>query len=87
MSLCCIIGEMYRAEVQPMPINPLDRVPRTGLWKVVIFEGDRFVRTDKDYLIISVAERLAQELNYQFSGKRQTKEGDGEGVQSADYPS
>lgn len=71
MSLCCIIREMYRAEVQPMPTNPLDRVPRTGLWKVVIYEGDRFVRTDKEYLIISVAERFAEELNYQFSGKRQ----------------
>lgn len=64
---------MYRAEVQPMPTNPLDRVPRTGLWKVVIYEGDRFVRTDKEYLIISVAERLAEELNYQFTGQRQAK--------------
>ncbi len=64
---------MYRAEVQPMATNPLDRVPRTGLWKVVIYEGDRFVRTDKEYLIISVAERLAEELNYQFTGKRQVK--------------
>ena len=79
MSLCCIILEMYRAEVQPMPTNPLDRVPRTGLWKVVIYEGDRFVRTDKEYLIISVAERFAEELNYQFSGKRRAKERDGEG--------
>jgi hypothetical protein len=65
--------EMYRAEVQPMPTNPLDRVPRTGFWKVVIYEGDRFVRTDKEYLIVSVAERLAEELNYQFNGKRQGK--------------
>ena len=64
---------MYRAEVQAMPTNPLDRVPRTGLWKVVIYEGDRFVRTDKEYLIISVAERLSEELNYQFTGKRQAK--------------
>lgn len=56
-----------------MATNPLDRVPRTGLWKVVIYEGDRFVRTDKEYLIISVAERLAEELNYQFTGKRQVK--------------
>lgn len=70
---------MYRAEVQPMPTNPLDRVPRTGLWKVVIYEGDRFVRTDKEYLIISVAERFAAELNYQFSGKRRAKERDGKG--------
>jgi hypothetical protein len=70
---------MYRAEVQPMPTNPLDRVPRTGLWKVVIYEGNRFVRTDKEYLIISVAERFAAELNYQFSGKRRAKERDGKG--------
>ena len=64
---------MYRAGVQPMPTNPLDRVPRTGLWKVVIYEGDRFVRTDREYLIISVAEQLAEDLNYQFTGKRQAK--------------
>ena len=59
-----IIREMYRAEVEPMQKD--DRLPRSGLWKVVIYEGDRFVRTDKDNLIISVAERLADELNYQF---------------------
>jgi len=61
---------VYRAEVEPMPRNPPDRVPRTGLWKVVIYEGDRFVRTDKEYMVISVAEKLADELNYQFTGKR-----------------
>ena len=69
----CIIREMYRAEVEPMPSNPPDRIPRTGLWKVVIYEGDRFVRTDKEYMIISVAERLAEELNYQFGHKRKGK--------------
>lgn len=63
---------MYRAEVEAMPTNPLDRVPRTGLWKVVIYEGDRFVRTDKENMIISVAERLAEELNYKFGHRKQT---------------
>jgi hypothetical protein len=65
--------EMYRAEVEPMPSNPPDRVPRTGLWKVVIYEGDRFVRTDKDYIVISAAENLAEKLNYEFSNKKKAK--------------
>jgi hypothetical protein len=55
---------MYRAEVEPMKQD--DRLPRGGLWKVVIYEGDRFVRTDKDNIIISVAEKRAEELNCQF---------------------
>lgn len=66
-----IIREMYRAEVEPMQND--DRIPRKGLWKVVIYEGERFVRTDKDNLIISVAERLAEELNYQFGHERKGK--------------
>jgi hypothetical protein len=72
----CIIREMYRAEVEPMPSNPPDRVARSGLWKVTIYEGERFVRTDKENMIISVAEKLAEELNYQFGDKRK-----GRGVQ------
>jgi hypothetical protein len=71
---CSIIGgTMYRAEVEPMPNNPPDRVPRTGLWKVVIYEGNRFVRTDKDNLVISVAEKLAEKLNYEFGNKKKAK--------------
>jgi hypothetical protein len=64
---------MYRAEIEPMPSNPPDRVPRTGLWKVVIYEGDRFVRTDKDYIVISEAEKLAEKLNYEFGNKTKAK--------------
>jgi hypothetical protein len=64
---------MYRAEVEPMPSNPPDRVPRTGLWKVTIYEGDRFVRTDRDNIVISVAERLAEKLNYEFGNKAKGK--------------
>lgn len=62
-------GTVYRAEVKPMQKD--DRIPRSGLWKVVIYEGERFVRTDTDNMVISVAEKLAEELNYQFSGTRQ----------------
>ena len=62
---------MYGAEVEPMPFNPPDRLPRTGLWKVVIYEGERFVRTDKENEIISVAERRAEELNYQLDIRKQ----------------
>ena len=64
----CIIGEMFRAEVEPMKQD--DRIPRMGLWKVVIYEGDRFVRTDKENVVISVAERLAEELNYQYDNRK-----------------
>jgi hypothetical protein len=60
-------GTMYRAEVEPMQKD--DRIPRSGLWKVVIYEGERFVRTDKDNMIISVAEKLADELNFHFGNK------------------
>jgi len=66
----CIIREMYRAEVEPMPSNPPDRVARSGLWRVTIYERERFVRTDKENMVISVAEKLAKELNYQFGYKR-----------------
>ena len=59
---------MYRAEVEPMKED--DRIPRMGLYKVVIYEGERFVRTDKDNVVISVAEKVADELNFQFTGKR-----------------
>jgi hypothetical protein len=61
---------MYRAEVEPMQND--NRIPRSGLWKVVIYEGERFVRSDKENMAISVAEKLAEELNYQFSGKRKS---------------
>lgn len=56
-------GTMFHAEVEPMPSNPEDRVPRTGLWKVVIYEDERLVRTDKEYITISEAERLAGDFN------------------------
>ena len=62
---------MYRAEVEPMKQD--DRIPRTGLYKVVIYEGERFVRTDKENMAISVAEKLAEELNYQFGHKKKSK--------------
>jgi hypothetical protein len=64
---------MYRAEVEPMSPDA-DLIPRMGLYKVVIYEGDRFVRTDRENEIISVAEQRAEELNYQFTVKRRTKD-------------
>ena len=33
----------------------------------------RFVRTDKDYVVISVAEQLAEKLNYEFGNKKKAK--------------
>lgn len=64
-------GTMFRAEVEP--IKKADRMPGSGLWKVVIYEGERFVRTDKENMVISVAEKLAEELNYQFGHKKKSK--------------
>ena len=64
---------MYRAEIEPMPSNPHDRVARTGLWRVTIYEGNRFVRTDRDDIVISQAERLAEKLNYEFGNKTKAK--------------
>ena len=68
-----IILEMFRAEVEPMPENPPDRLPSTGLWKVVIYEGERFVRSDREYITYSMAKKLAEELNHQFGTKRKAK--------------
>jgi len=44
-----------------------------GLYKVVAYEGERFVRTDKENEIISLGERRAEELNYQFGHDRKGK--------------
>jgi hypothetical protein len=62
---------MYRAEIEPMSKD--DRVSRSGLWKVVIYEDERFVRTDKENMVITVAEKLAEELNYQFGHQKKRK--------------
>jgi hypothetical protein len=70
---CIIRGTMYRAEIEPMPENPSDRVPKTGLWKVVIYEGERFVRTDQERITYFKAEKLAKELNLQLGNERTAK--------------
>jgi hypothetical protein len=64
---------MYRAEVEPMPENPPDRLPFTGLWKVVIYEGERLVRTDREYITHSMAKGLAEDFNFQFGHKQNAK--------------
>jgi hypothetical protein len=60
---------MYRAEIEPMPENPPDRLPHSGLWKVSIYEGERFVRSDQERITYFSAEKLAEELNSQFGHK------------------
>lgn len=65
-------GTMFRAEVVPMSPDA-DLILRMGLFKVVIYEGERFVRTDKENMVISVAEKLAEELNYEFGSKKRGK--------------
>lgn len=66
---------MFRAEVEPMPENPPDRVRYTGLWKVVIYENERFVRSEREHITYWMAKRLAEELNSQFGGKWVAKRG------------
>jgi hypothetical protein len=50
-----------------------DLIPRMGLYKVVVYEGKRLVRTEKENMTIKTAERLADELNYQFGYKGASK--------------
>ena len=64
---------MYRAEIEPMPSNPPDRVQYTGLYKVVIYDDARFVRTEKERIAYPEAERLARDLNGKFRVKRKAK--------------
>ncbi len=64
---------MYRAEVEPMPENPEDRVPHTGLYKVVIYEDERLVRTDKERIAYPEAKRLAKELNSRLNVRTEVK--------------
>ena len=66
-------GTMYRAEIEPMPENPPDRVPKTGLWKVAIYEDERFIRTDQERITYFKAEKIARELNFQFGGSTKAK--------------
>ena len=66
-------GTMYRAEIEPMPDKQPDRLPRSGLWKVAIYEDERFVRTDKEHVTYFKAEKVARELNLQFGVKRTSK--------------
>lgn len=66
-------GTMFRAEIEPMPENHADPLPRSGLWKVVIYEDERFVRTDKEYIVISRAEKIPEELNRKFDNKKKAK--------------
>jgi hypothetical protein len=64
---------MFRADVEPMPENPPERLPYTGLWKVVIYEGERLVRTDREHITHSKATKIAREMNLQFGRKRRAK--------------
>jgi hypothetical protein len=64
---------MLRAEVEPMPENPPERLPYTGLWKVVIYEGERFVRTDREHITHQMATKIAREMNFQLGHKRRAK--------------
>lgn len=64
---------MYRAEVEPMPDNPPERLPFTGLWKVVIYEDERLVRTDRDYITHSMAKKLAEDLNFRLGNNKKAK--------------
>ena len=63
-------GTMYRAEIERMPGGSPDQLPTSGLWRVMIYEEERFVRSDKDNITHAMATRVAENLNFQFTGKR-----------------
>jgi hypothetical protein len=62
-------GTMFRVEIEPMSPKP-DQVEYTGLWKVVIYEGKRFVRTGKERISYREAEQIADQLKAELSVKR-----------------
>jgi len=39
----------------------------------MIYEGERFVRTDREHITYAMAKKLVEELNFQFTGKRKEK--------------
>ena len=47
-----------------------DQLPQSGMWRVVIYEGERFVRSDREWITYAMAKRLVEELNYQFIGRK-----------------
>jgi hypothetical protein len=66
-------GTMYRAEIERMPGGSPDQLRTSGLWRVMIYEEERFVRSDKDNITHAMATKLAEELNFHFTGKRKAK--------------
>ena len=56
-----------------MPENPPDLLPFAGLRKVVIYEGERLVRSDREYITHSMAKNLAENFNYSFGTKTRAK--------------
>lgn len=64
---------MFRAEIRRMHEGNPDHLPQGELWKVVIYEDERFVRSDRDNITYAMARRLAEELNYYFGQKRKAK--------------
>ena len=38
-------------------------------WKVVIYEGERSVRTEREHITYHMATKIARELSFQFGAK------------------
>jgi hypothetical protein len=53
-----------------MPRGSPDQLPESGLGRVMIYEDERFVRTDREWITYSMAKKLAEEFNLQFGHKR-----------------
>ena len=70
-----IRGTTYRAELERMPGGSPEQLPHGGLWRVLIYENERFVRTDREHITYAMAKKLADDLNFQFTGKRKGKNG------------
>jgi hypothetical protein len=55
-------GTTCRAEIERMPGGSPDQLPTSGLlWRVMIYEEERFVRSDKDNITHAMAKRLAED--------------------------
>jgi hypothetical protein len=47
-----------------------DKLPEMGMWKVVIYDDERFVRTDQEWITHAMAKRRVEKLNSEFTSKR-----------------
>jgi hypothetical protein len=57
-----------------MPDGVPNQLPQTGLWKVVIYEAERFVRTDRDNITYGI-KAIGRSFEWPFRPKAKGKRG------------